>query len=131
MIVLKNITYEIDGKKILDNVNLTIEDRFVVITGPNGSGKSTLAKIIMGIVKPTSGQIIFNGEDITNLPINERADRGISYAFQQPVHFKGLKVRDLLELADKKNKSLTHACDILSEVGLCARDYLDRELNIG
>lgn len=129
MIVLKDITYEIDGKKILDKVNLSIEDRFVVITGPNGSGKSTLAKIIMGIVKPTSGQIIFNGEDITNLPINERADKGISYAFQQPVHFKGLKVRDLLELADKKNKSLKHACDILSEVGLCARDYLDRELN--
>lgn len=129
MITLEHITYEADGKKILDDISLSITDRFVVITGPNGSGKSTLAKIIMGIIKPTSGRILFDGEDITDLPINERANRGISYAFQQPVHFKGLRVRDLLEIADKKNNSLNYACEILSEVGLCARDYIDRELN--
>ncbi len=126
---LKNISYEIDGKVILDNINLKIEDRFVAVTGPNGSGKSTLAKIIMGLLTPTSGRIILDGEDITDLPINERADKGISFAFQQPVRFKGLRVGDLLKLAYKGEKNLSEACSILSEVGLCARDYQDRELN--
>lgn len=126
---LKNISYEIDGKVILDNINLKIEDRFVAVTGPNGSGKSTLAKIIMGLLTPTSGRIILDGEDITDLPINERADKGISFAFQQPVRFKGLRVGDLLKLAYKGEKKLSEACAILSEVGLCARDYQDRELN--
>lgn len=129
LIELKNISYEINGKLILDNINLKIYDRFVAITGPNGSGKSTLAKIIMGILTPTAGSIIFNGEDITNLSVNERADRGISFAFQQPVHFKGLRVGDLLKLAYSGEKNLQDACAILSEVGLCARDYQDRELN--
>ena len=126
---LKNISYEIDSKKILDDVNLIIEDRFVAITGPNGSGKSTLAKIIMGLITPTSGRIILDGEDITELSINERAEKGISFAFQQPVRFKGLRVGDLLKLAYKGEKNLSEACAILSEVGLCARDYQDRELN--
>ncbi|MBQ5995668.1 MAG: ATP-binding cassette domain-containing protein [Clostridia bacterium] len=129
MLELKNISYEIDGKVILDNINLKIEDRFVAVTGPNGSGKSTLAKIIMGLLTPTSGRIILDGEDITDLPINERADKGISFAFQQPVRFKGLRVGDLLKLAYKGEKKLSEACAILSEVGLCARDYQDRELN--
>lgn len=126
---LKNISYIIDSKVILDNINLRIEDRFVAITGPNGSGKSTLAKIIMGLITPTSGKIILDGEDITDLPINERANKGISFAFQQPVRFKGLRVGDLLKLAYKGEKNLNEACSILSEVGLCARDYQSRELN--
>lgn len=133
MLELKNISYSIDDKQILKDVSLSVEDRFVAITGPNGSGKSTLLKIIMGILTPDSGQILLDGEDITELPINERADKGISFAFQQPVRFKGLKVRDLLELAggEGKNKreQFAHACSILSEVGLCAKDYIDRELN--
>ena len=130
MLELKNICYEAeDGKDILNDVSLTIEDRFVAITGPNGGGKSTLAKIIAGIYTPTKGQIIFNGEDITNFSITERAKKGLSYAFQQPVSFKGIRVRDLLMLAAGEGTDFNECCNILSEVGLCARDYLDRELN--
>ena len=130
MLELKNICYEAeDGKDILNDVSLTIEDRFVAITGPNGGGKSTLAKIIAGIYPPTKGQIIFNGEDITNFSITERAKKGLSYAFQQPVRFKGIRVRDLLMLAAGEGTDFNECCNILSEVGLCARDYLDRELN--
>ncbi|MBQ2643098.1 MAG: ATP-binding cassette domain-containing protein [Eubacterium sp.] len=133
MLKLENISYEIEGKKILDNVNLEVDDRFVAITGPNGSGKSTLLKVIMGIIEPTSGKVFMDGEDITNLSITERANRGISFAFQQPVTFKGLKVRDLLELTgdqeEKKKDRLTRACNVLSEVGLCAKDYIDRDID--
>lgn len=135
MLKLENICFEADGKKILNNVSLEIDDRFVAITGPNGSGKSTLAKIIMGLMKPTSGKIYFNDKDITDLAIDERANLGISYAFQQPVRFKGLKVRDLLEIPSMNHKDekpaqiMRRACDALSEVGLCAREYIDRELN--
>ena len=130
MLELKNISYEVEGgKEILRNVSLVIDDRFVAITGPNGGGKSTLAKIIAGIYQPTGGQILLDGEDITHLSITERAKRGVSYAFQQPVRFKGLRVRDLLTLAAGKGTSMAEACEYLSEVGLCARDYIDRELN--
>ena len=133
MLELKNISYEVDddndNKEILKNVNLTIDEHFVAITGPNGGGKSTLARIIAGIHTPTSGQILFNGEDITDLSITERAKRGISFAFQQPVHFKGLTVKDLVIIAAGKPMSVSDICDILSEVGLCAREYIDREVN--
>ena len=130
MLELKNISfYSEDNKKILDNICLEIDNNFTVITGPNGSGKSTLAKIIAGIKKPTSGKIIFNGEDITNLSITERAKRGMSYAFQQPVRFKGLKAKDLMSLAAGKECSLSEVCDLLSEVGLCARDYINRNID--
>ena len=133
MLQLKDINYSIDDKEILQHVDLTIDDRFVAITGPNGSGKSTLLKIVMGLIQPTSGQVLLDGEDITGLPIDQRANRGISFAFQQPVRFKGLKVRDLLELAGGKGKNrkeqFAHACNVLSEVGLCANDYIDRELD--
>ena len=130
MLELQHIGFEVEGsKEILHDVNLTIDDRFVAITGPNGGGKSTLAKIIAGINTPTSGRILLDGEDITGLSVYERANRGISYAFQQPVHFKGLRVRDLMALAHGKKNSLSEDCQILSEVGLCARDYMDRELN--
>jgi len=128
---LRNITYcaEDDNKKILDNINLKIDGKFTAITGPNGSGKSTLAKIIAGIIKPTSGQILFDGEDITNLSITERAKKGISYAFQQPVRFKGLRVRDLMQIAAGKESDYREICDILSDVGLCAKEYVNRELD--
>lgn len=116
-------------KEILKDINLEIKENFVAITGPNGSGKSTLAKLIVGIEKPTEGKIIFEGTDITNLPINERADLGISFAFQQPVKFKGLKVKDMLDLSVGEHLSIEDACSYLSEVGLCAKSYLDRELN--
>ena len=135
MLELQNISFEVDDedtqgtKEILRNINLTIDDRFVAITGPNGGGKSTLAKIIAGINQPTSGRILLDGEDITEMSICERAKKGISYAFQQPVHFKGMRVRDLMALASGRNNSLAEDCEILSEVGLCARDYMDRELN--
>lgn len=133
MLELKNICYEVAGdndkKEILKNVNLKIDEHFVAITGPNGGGKSTLAKMIAGIIQPTSGQILLDGEDITNLSITERANKGISFAFQQPVHFKGLTVKDLVSLAAGKTMSVTEICNILSEVGLCARDYINRELN--
>ncbi len=129
MLELQNICYTVDGKEILKDISLTIEDRFVAVTGPNGSGKSTLLKIIMGILKPTSGRVLFDGQDITDMPVNERANLGISYAFQQPVHFKGLRVKDILELANKDARSFNKACKILSDVGLCAKDYIFRELN--
>lgn len=134
MLELKNIGYKVvdeknQEKEILKNINLTIDDGFVAITGPNGSGKSTLAKIIAGIIKPTSGSIIFDGMDITDLSITDRAKNGISFAFQQPVKFKGITVKKLITLAAGKEISTTEACNYLSEVGLCARDYINREVN--
>lgn len=131
MLELKNISLATpDGKDILRHVNLTVEDNsFVVITGPNGGGKSTMAKVISGVMTPTEGQVFYNGQDITALSITERARLGISYAFQQPVRFKGIRVKDLLSLA--AGKELTHyeACGYLGEVGLCANDYVDREVD--
>ena len=130
MLELKHVGFETDdNKEILRDINLTVQDRFVAITGPNGGGKSTLAKVIAGIYQPTSGQILLDGQDITHLSITERANLGISYAFQQPVRFKGLRVKDLLSLAAGRNTSVNEACSYLSEVGLCARDYIDREVN--
>ncbi len=129
MLELKNVTYAVGDKVILNDINLKTDDRFVAITGPNGSGKSTLVKIIMGLITPTTGQILFNGEDITHLSINERADKGISFAFQQPVRFKGLRVSDLLKLAYHGEKNIVDACEILREVGLEPKEYRDRELN--
>jgi len=130
MLELIDICFERNNKKILDNVNLKLDpDKFYVITGPNGSGKSTLAKIIMGIEKPDSGTILLNGEDITTKKIDERAKLGIGFAFQQPVQFKGITVYDLLKLATKKDITKQEACDILSKVGLCALEYVDREVN--
>lgn len=130
MLELKNISYITeDGKDILKNIDLRIEDGFVAVTGPNGGGKSTLAKVIAGIYKPSEGQILYNGEDITGLSITERAKKGISFAFQQPVRFKGLKVKDLLNIATGNTRKFADCCDLLSEVGLCARDYMDRELD--
>ena len=108
---------------------MTIDERFVAITGPNGGGKSTMAKIIAGIYKPTAGRILLDGEDITDLDITQRAQRGISFAFQQPVRFKGLTVKDLITLASGKNIGVPEACNYLSEVGLCAKDYIDREVD--
>ncbi len=130
MLELKNICFSAEGKQILKDISLVIEDaKFIVITGPNGGGKSTLAKIIAGIEKPDSGQILLDGEDITNRGITERAKAGISFAFQQPVRFKGVTVKDLITLASGKDLSTAAACDYLSEVGLCAKDYIDREVN--
>ncbi len=130
MLELKNICFERDNKKILKNINLKLEnDKFYVITGPNGSGKSTLAKIIMGINKQDSGQVILDGKDISTLPINERANIGIGFAFQQPVKFKGITVYDLIKLSAGKDITKKEACDILSKVGLCAKEYVDREIN--
>ena len=130
MLELRHVGFETgDNKEILHDINLTVQERFVAITGPNGGGKSTLAKVIAGIYQPTSGQILLDGVDITHMSITERANLGMSYAFQQPVRFKGLQVKDLLSLAAGKNTSVTEACNYLSEVGLCARDYIDRELN--
>ena len=130
MLELKHVGFETDdNKEILHDVSLTVQDRFVAITGPNGGGKSTLAKVIAGIYQPTSGQILLDGVDITHMTITERANLGISYAFQQPVRFKGLRVHDLLSLAAGGDTSVAQACAYLSEVGLCARDYIDREVN--
>ncbi len=130
MLELQNINYEADdGKEILHNINVKIDDHFVVVTGPNGSGKSTLAKVIAGILKPTSGKILLDGQDITDWNITDRANKGISYAFQQPVRFKGLTVKDLMSLAAGKDASLNELCDLLSEVGLCAKDYINRDLD--
>ncbi len=130
MLELRDICFEVDGEKeILKNISLEIDERFVALTGPNGGGKSTLAKIISGILVPTSGKIYLDGEDITEATVTERARKGISYAFQKPVTFKGLTVKDLLSLASGKQASISEICDILSEVGLCARDYVNRELN--
>lgn len=127
---LKNISFERENKKILDNINLKVDlGKFVAITGPNGSGKSTLVKIIMGIEKPDSGNIIFDGKDITNMEINERAKLGISFGFQQPVKFKGITVYDLLKIASHRKITKREACDALAKVGLCAKEYVDREVN--
>ncbi|MCM1252267.1 MAG: ATP-binding cassette domain-containing protein [Clostridium sp.] len=134
MLELKNISFEVSEeetqKEIVRDISLTIqENKFVVITGPNGSGKSTLAKLIAGIKKPTSGRIYLDGDDITDKSITERANLGISFAFQQPVRFKGLEVLDLLRIASGKQLSVADACEYLSQVGLCARDYIRREVN--
>lgn len=132
MLELRDISYHVDdekGKDILNHINLKIEDRFTAITGPNGGGKSTLAKMIAGIIQPTEGKIYMDGEDITNMSITDRARLGISFAFQQPVRFKGITVFDLIRLASGKNVSIEDACQYLSEVGLCARDYIKREVN--
>ena len=131
MLELKNVGFQADddNKESLRDVSLKIDDKIVVITGPNGGGKSTLAKVIAGIVKPTSGQILLDGEDITNYSVTERAKAGISLAFQQPVRFKGLTVRDLITIAAGHDLTIDEACAYLSEVGLCAKDYIDRELN--
>ena len=134
MLELKNISFEVadegDGKEILHNINLTIPDnKLIVVTGPNGGGKSTLAKVIAGIEKPTSGSIWFNGEDITDLGITERAKKGIGFAFQQPVRFKGIRVIDLIWIAVGKPVSIAKACTYLAAVGLCAKDYIEREVN--
>ena len=134
MLSLKNLSFGVQEdkgeKEIIRNLNLSIEDhKFVVITGPNGGGKSTLAKLIAGIDQPTEGTITFDGTDITRMGITERANLGISYAFQQPVRFKGVQVLDLIRLAAKKNLSPAQACQYLSEVGLCAKDYINREVN--
>lgn len=134
MLELKNISFEVEGdndkKEIIKDVSLVLNNNeFVAITGPNGGGKSTLAKIIAGIEKPSSGRIYFDGEDITDMSITERANKGISYAFQQPVRFKGVTVLDLIRLAAGKNLSAAGACEYLSEVGLCAKDYIRREVD--
>ena len=134
MLELRDVYYEVEdekdgSKEILRGINLQLKDHFVAITGPNGGGKSTLAKMIVGIIKPTAGQILLDGEDITDCNITERANKGISFAFQQPVHFKGLTVKDLITIAAGKTLSVNEICDILSEVGLCAREYIDREIN--
>ena len=130
-LICYQVTDEAGGELgILNDVSLTISDnRFVVITGPNGGGKTTLAKAIMGLVQPTSGQILWNGEDVTGLSVTERARRGISYGFQQPPRFKGLKVKDLLELASGKGLTHEEECQFLTRVGLCANDYIDREVD--
>lgn len=134
MLELRNLSFEVSGDssqiEIIKNINLTMEDqKFIVITGPNGGGKSTLAKLIAGIEKPTEGQILLDGEDITEKSITERAKLGISYAFQQPVRFKGIQVLDLLRIASGQNLTAAEACQYLSEVGLCAKDYINREVN--
>ena len=134
MLELKNLTFTVPSETgttdILKDVSLTIEDKkFIVITGPNGGGKTTLAKVIMGLVMPTSGKICWNGEDITALSISERAKKGISYGFQQPPRFKGMKVSDLLQIAAGKRLSHSEACGYLTKVGLCARDYVDRDVD--
>ena len=138
MLELQNISFGVTedngtgsvDKEILNDINLTIEDnKFVVITGPNGGGKSTLAKIIAGIEKPTSGRIFLDGVDITDKNVTERAKAGISFAFQQPVRFKGIQVLDLIRLAAGRRMSPADACQYLAEVGLCAKDYINREVN--
>ncbi|WP_027437615.1 ABC transporter ATP-binding protein [Lachnospira multipara] len=135
MLEIKNLTYQVEDEKdatkeIINGLDLTVEDgKFIVITGPNGGGKSTLAKLIMGVNKATSGQILLDGEDLVGLNITERAKRGVSFAFQAPVHFKGIRVVDLLRLAAGKKITTIEACEYLSKVGLCAKDYINREVN--
>lgn len=130
MLELKNICFKRDEKQILDNINLSLDtNKFVAITGPNGSGKSTLAKIIMGIEKSDSGNIFLDGQDITNLSITEKAKLGIGFAFQQPVKFKGLTVKDMINLSAGTNLKMNEICDYLSDVGLCAKEYIDREVD--
>lgn len=134
MLELQNVFFEVEGeaskKEILQDINLKIEDsKFMAITGPNGGGKSTLAKLIAGIEQPTMGRILFDGTDITHMSITDRAKAGISFAFQQPVRFKGITVKDLIMLAAGSDITVKGACDFLSEVGLCARDYINREVD--
>lgn len=134
MLEIKNLSYRVNGEDgpvdILRDVSLTIEDKkFIVVTGPNGGGKTSLARAVMGINPATSGHIFWNGEDITNLSVTERARRGISYGFQQPPRFKGMKVRDLLNIAAGKPMNHDTACAYLTKVGLCARDYIDRDVD--
>ena len=133
MLELKNVSFSAQNgegtKEILKNISIEFDGGFIAITGPNGGGKSTLAKIIAGIERPTEGQILLDGEDITDLSVTERAKKGISFAFQQPVRFKGITVNDLIRLASGKDISITDACEYLSRVGLCARDYINREVN--
>lgn len=133
MLEFKNVSFSVDDAEILKNVSFTVNERFVAVTGPNGSGKSTIAKLIAGIYTPTSGQILLDGVDITGMSITDRAKSGVSFAFQQPVRFKGLTVKDLISLAagteNGKKISAAAACAYLSEVGLCAKEYIDREVN--
>ena len=134
MLELKNLTFNVsdesDQREIIRDVSLTIPDRkLIVITGPNGGGKSTLARLIAGIERPSAGSIVFQGRDITSLSVTERARMGIAFAFQQPVRFKGIRVLDLIRIAAGRQLSVSDACEYLSSVGLCARDYIDREVN--
>ena len=133
MLELKGICYSAEDEsretEILKDIDVTIDDRFVAVTGPNGSGKSTLARIVAGILKPTAGRILLDGVDITDLSITERANMGISFAFQQPVRFKGITVRELPRIAAGRKATMSEICGMLSEVGLCARDYVNREVN--
>lgn len=133
MLELKNISFVAENgserKEILKDINLRLSEKFIAFTGPNGGGKSTLAKVIMGILKPTSGRIYLDGVDITHMSVTDRAKNGISFAFQQPVKFKGITVTDLIEIASGKKLGVGEICKYLSEVGLCARDYVNREVN--
>ena len=129
MLEFKNVSYSVNGVDILKNVSFSADERFIAVTGPNGSGKSTMAKLIAGIIVPTSGRIILDGEDITEMSISDRANSGISYAFQQPVRFKGITVRDLITLAVGQKVGISEICAHLSEVGLCAKDYINREID--
>ena len=129
MLEFQHVSYSVAGKDILKDINLKIDDRFVAITGPNGSGKSTMAKLIAGIIVPTEGKILLDGVDITDMSITDRANSGISFAFQQPVRFKGISVKDLISIAAGKKMNVSEACSYLSEVGLCAKDYINREVD--
>ncbi|MCI8775867.1 MAG: ATP-binding cassette domain-containing protein [Oscillospiraceae bacterium] len=134
MLKLENLSFSVSSengeKQIIKNINLTVgAGKFLAITGPNGGGKSTMAKLIMGIEKPTGGKIYFNDTDITEMSITDRANHGLGFAFQQPIKFKGFNVLDLLRIASKKNLSVSEACEYLSQVGLCAKDYINREIN--
>ena len=129
MLEFQHVSYSVAGKDILKDINLKIDDRFVAITGPNGSGKSTMAKLIAGIILPTEGRILLDGVDITDMSITDRANSGISFAFQQPVRFKGISVKDLISIAAGKKMNISEACSYLSEVGLCAKDYINREVD--
>lgn len=134
MLEIKNLSYRVEGEDgpvdILRDISLTVEDKkFIVVTGPNGGGKTSLARAVMGINPATSGKIFWNGEDITDLSVTERARRGISYGFQQPPRFKGMRVRDLLNVAAGETMNHDTACSYLTKVGLCARDYIDRDVD--
>ena len=134
MLELKNVSYVVQEKGvekiILNNISCIFEDEtLTAITGHNGSGKSTLTKIIMGLIKPTSGKIFYKGKDITNLSIDKRANLGLNYAFQQPVVFSGITIKDLIDIASKDKNSVSKACEYLSRVGICAKEYINREFN--